>query len=206
MQEFVMNNKIDLRKLLLLVVATIVVVAVAFGLFQALGDDDSTDDGATAEQSDTTSDGEPDATSPDDDAADAGDSVDAPVPADDPDEATDDSETGDDVIVFEITKVCGITFHTPIDDDSLSHIVWKFTAPGFEEGQQLRLRFSDGSEDVAVVVDNVISVEQGISSYGDYAFPEVSWDEADNLESTITPDGTHLVDEKEGLPSETCLE
>lgn len=144
----------------------------------------------------------------------------SPAPADDPaptgtpgDENTPgqvvigQKENGDDIIVeIEVTKVCAITFHTPIDDSSLSHIVWKYNAPGLDEGTEVTLILADGTRVPTTVVDKVISIEQGISSYGSYAFPEVEWEEDELIISTITPDGAHVVDEGEGLPSETCLQ
>ncbi len=191
------ENQLDARRIVAVVIAVVVVVAAGFGLSSVLGgDDESTTDTSGVD------DPPPDDSAPDD-----------PAPTETPGDENTPGQVvvgqdadGDDIIVeFEVTQACAITFHTPIDDSSLSHIVWKYNAPGLDEGTQVTMILSDGTRLPATVVDKVISVEQGISSYGTYAFPEVEWEEDDATTSTITPDGEHVVDDEEGLPSETCL-
>ena len=56
-----------------------------------------------------------------------------------------------------------------------------------------------------VTPDRMIVVEQGITAYGDYPFPDVWWNEADGSSSAVQPFFEHTVDEREGEASETCL-
>jgi hypothetical protein len=115
-------------------------------------------------------------------------------------------DNGDDITIeFEISEACGTTFHTSLDAESPSFIRWVFQAPGLEPGTEVQLTGSDGFIQFTKVLDDrTIVTEQGISSYGDYAFPSVEWKEGSGSTATISPDGNHTVDDREGEPSLTC--
>lgn len=99
-----------------------------------------------------------------------------------------------------------MTIHQPLDDNSLSFIRWVYDAPGLAPGTVVEVDNGQGFSQFTKVLDNrTIVVEQGISSYGNYDFPSVEWEEDDDVSTTISPDGTHTVDDREFEPSLTCL-
>lgn len=116
-------------------------------------------------------------------------------------------ENGSDIVVeFEITRACATTFHTPLDDTSLSFIRWVYDAPGLEPGTAVEFTTAAGFSHFTKVNDErQLIVDQGISSYGEYAFPAAEWQEGSHTTSSIEPDGNHTVDDREGDASLSCL-
>ncbi|MEM8705882.1 MAG: hypothetical protein AAGE98_05450 [Actinomycetota bacterium] len=222
-----MDREWNLQRLLMIIVPLIVVLVLVGLVLAGGGDDDDTaspanDDAtstAAADEDSTDSGDEDDADDGDDPAASSEDEdedatgqdaagqdeteTDSGAAAEtDTDGGTDTGESDEGEVEEEqVSRACAITFHTPIDDASFSHIVWKWDTPGLENGSEVTLSFVDGPEVTAVVVEGAVSWEQGITSYGDYPFPELAWDDQRSSMSVLID---HTVDEREGLPSETC--
>lgn len=116
-------------------------------------------------------------------------------------------EDGNDIVIeLEISEACAMTFHQPLDSDSASFIRWVFDAPGLDPGTTVLVTGQgEFSQFTKVLDDRTIIIEQGISSYGDYRFPSVEWEEDENSSSSITAEGSHTVDDREGEPSLTCV-
>ncbi|MEM9520522.1 MAG: hypothetical protein AAGA37_14480 [Actinomycetota bacterium] len=117
-----------------------------------------------------------------------------------------DEEGNDIVVELEVAGGCAQTFHEPLDENSFSFIRWTYDAPGLEPGLAVRVSNGDGFEFFTVVTpDYKVVVEQGITSYGDYPFPDLEWNVEEGSVS-IAPLQNHTVDEREGEASESCLE
>lgn len=116
-------------------------------------------------------------------------------------------ENGNDIVVeLEISRACATTFHTPLDDNSLSFIRWVYDAPGLEPGTAVEFTTPTGFSHFTKVNDErQLIADQGISSYGDYPFPTAEWQEGNDTTTSIEPDGNHTVDDREGDASLTCL-
>jgi hypothetical protein len=56
-----------------------------------------------------------------------------------------------------------------------------------------------------VLDDQTVTIEQGISSYGHSPFPGVELNDDEFIESRLTADGSHTVDDREGEASRTCV-